>query len=145
MEKELHLAELHSPHGVKNGEHYCRRWVAVKLLSKMATSNEPIMVDIQRSSYWKTQNEYLLLSIAFSSESDNAVKASVNIGILLNDKVKEKIKFWKDPVINWRQVSATCETCGIPDCAERVAPPISYDEKARIRRIHSVIEEISQH
>jgi hypothetical protein len=53
---------------------------------------------------------------------------SVTLGFLLNDKLKNEMKFWNDPNIIARDVNATCERCPLTDCKERVAPPYTINK-----------------
>ncbi|MBI3500331.1 MAG: helix-turn-helix domain-containing protein [Bacteroidetes bacterium] len=60
LTKELHLNQLHNPHGSNLDEHYCRRWVSIRVLKEMEKkkrkSKEPV-VGIQRSKYHNSENE----------------------------------------------------------------------------------------
>ncbi|MCR9206126.1 MAG: XRE family transcriptional regulator, partial [Halobacteriovoraceae bacterium] len=41
ISQELHLGQLHHPHGVSLRERYCRRWITTELLKKLAEEKAP--------------------------------------------------------------------------------------------------------
>lgn len=140
LTKELHLTKLHNPHGNELNEHYCRRWLALSVVQDLFKANkksikQKYLAGIQRSQYYDSPNEYLLLSIAFPNVSNPDEAVSVTIGFLIDDSLQERIKFLKDTSIPSRMVNTTCERCPITDCKERVIDPIIFDgehERARI-------------
>tara|TARA_B100000780_G_scaffold241952_1_gene184567 strand:+ start:489 stop:725 length:237 start_codon:yes stop_codon:yes gene_type:complete len=50
-----------------------------------------------------------------------SANSSVTLGLLVNDKLKKKIAFLKDPKIIRKSVNTTCESCILTDYKERVA------------------------
>ena len=156
MSKELHLNRRHNPHGNGLEEHYCRRWVSVSLLKELewiqkskSTTNassssnnfkkDDIIVGIQRSHYFQTNDEYLCFTIARPSGTRNV---SVTIGILIDNESKQIIKFINDPQISHREVSTTCERCEIMDCAERAFDPIVVQQKKQRAKINDTLKKI---
>jgi len=133
LTKELHLNKLHNPHGNKLQEHYCRRWITIDVLNDLKkaqkqNNNDQIIIRAQRSKYIDSPNEYLCISIAKSMHPTPNSNRSVTLGFLLNDKLKNEMKFWNDPNIIARDVNATCERCPLTDCKERVAPPYAINK-----------------
>jgi transcriptional regulator with XRE-family HTH domain len=143
IDKELHLHRRHHPH--ENGlfEHYCRRWVSLSILNEAhkADSNE-MRVDVQRSNYFGTDDEYLCITLARKSSSAPGQNVSLTIGLLVNDKLKETISWLDDPGISSRIVNTTCERCPITDCTDRVAAPEIVNKRAKYQRVKAALKEL---
>lgn len=140
LTKEIHLSGLQSPHPNMLNEHYCRRWVSISILQelakevKMGTYTQSLC-RVQRSKYFGSNKEYLIISFAkpmvFGSQKHN----SVSIGLLINDQLKKKVKFWNDPQIPIRMVGETCERCIASDCNERVEKPLFITQQQKIENL----------
>ncbi len=143
MTKELHLSRLHNPYANEREEHYCRRWVSINILKKLAVSStQGALVDAQISHYWNTENQYLCLSIA-TPDFDNPSKfSSVTVGCLVNEKLRSLFRFLGDPKLPTRIVHTTCERCEIPDCEARVAAPKTIARKRKLEAIEGAIERL---
>jgi XRE family transcriptional regulator, fatty acid utilization regulator len=151
INKELHLNRRHHPHGNGLDEHYCRRWVSISLLEdlKIIQNRQPtdenshrkekIIIGIQKSHYYKTNDEYLCFTIARSSGAKNV---SVTIGILIDNDTQGIIQFINDTNISNREVSTTCERCGVKDCAERAIEPIVVIQKQQRAKINDILKTI---
>lgn len=156
INKELHLNRRHHPHGNGLDEHYCRRWISISLLKELndmqqlqskslslvennINSKEEILIGIQRSQYFKTNDEYMCFTIARPSGTKNV---SVTIGILIDNDSKQKIKFINDTTISSREVSTTCERCGVKDCKERAIEPNVVIQKQERTKINDTLKRI---
>ncbi len=148
LSKELRLNISDNPGGYQNDEHYCRRWVAIKTLKsleKKITKNKnynKYKVDILHSNFDYSQEEYLAISVAKRRRLISDEMYSVTIGFLIDDNLKEKIKFWNDPKIKKAIVNDTCEMCEIKNCRERVAPPTSVERKKLIENAKSELKKL---
>ena len=115
----------------------------MNVLSNTITTNvnsdDKPLIGIQRSQYFKTNDEYLCFTIARSSGLRNV---SVTIGVLIDNDSKQKIKFINDPNISTREVSTTCERCGILDCKERAIQPIVVLQKQEKTKISETLKRI---
>lgn len=135
LTKELHLSRAHSPHANGLNEHYCRRWLAIRMIkqlratSRMGDANE-IITGAQISKYYGTEDDYFCLSLAFPNISNPIESISVTIGFYIEANLKKRIKFIDDPDIKSRIVNNTCERCAWAECEDRIAPP-EYIEKVR--------------
>ncbi|MCB9297896.1 MAG: helix-turn-helix domain-containing protein [Lewinellaceae bacterium] len=148
IDKELHLSRRHHPHGNALFEHYCRRWVSLSLLRDLhQMQREGKYVDTfvraQRSQYIGTEDEYLCLTIARPAYPSPNRNVSVTIGLLMSDELREKIAFYEDPAIQFREVNKTCERCPLTDCAERAAPPAVVNKREEWRRIQERLAELN--
>jgi hypothetical protein len=143
IDKELHLNRRHHPH--ENGlfEHYCRRWVSISALQEMPDEDTPQMrIDVQRSHYHGTNDEYLCITLARTGYPRPGRNVSVTLGFLVNDKMRETIAWHDDPAINTVEVNTTCERCPITDCQERAAEPIIVIKREKYQRIKAALKEL---
>ncbi len=142
IDKELHFNQQHHPHSNGLQEHYCRRWLSLSLLKDFQDLQKVgkyvgTIVGAQRSRYFGTDDEYLCLTLARSATPTPDQNISVTIGLLINEELKEKIKFVEDTSITFREVNKTCERCAISDCSERAAPATVIEK----RQHRKVVEE----
>lgn len=143
IDKELHLHRRHHPH--ENGlfEHYCRRWVSLRLLLDMpAGGNGSPAIDIQRSQYFGTEDEYLCITMARADYPVPGKKVSVTLGFLINDELRKTIAWTEDPAIPTITVNTTCERCPIQDCDERAAEPVIVHKREQYQRIKAALKEL---
>lgn len=147
MEREMHIDEKHRPHFSALGEHYCRRWLSVDMLNRLAEKEsseddmEPIS-GVQVSEYFNTEDSYLCMSMAKSSAQRPNRKVSLTIGIKISQRSEEKINFLNDVNIERKTVNVTCERCSIMDCTERVNPPTSIQRKEKRKTIQNALDKI---
>ncbi|QDA61096.1 helix-turn-helix domain-containing protein [Hymenobacter jejuensis] len=134
LTKELHISRLHNPHGNELHEHYCRRWISLRLIQELrqqpATTGPNIALGAQHSRYYGTNNEYLCLTLARARTATEPA-VSVTVGLLCDDALRQKVKFISDPAIPLKVVNETCERCPIPDCEVRSAPPVEIERQER--------------
>lgn len=147
IDKELHLNRRHHPHGNGLFEHYCRRWVSLSLLADLHQIQRTgryvsTIVGAQRSHYIGTQDEYLCLTLARPAYPEPEQNVSVTVGLLLNDDVRQQIRWLDDPAIQQREVNNTCERCPLTDCLERAAPPTVVEKREKHRRIQASLREL---
>ncbi|RZL16434.1 MAG: ImmA/IrrE family metallo-endopeptidase [Hymenobacter sp.] len=139
LTKELHLSRLHNPHRNELHEHYCRRWVSLRLLAEAraaAAQAGPAalpttLLDVQRSRYLGTDDEYFCLTLARAGAPD-APAMSVTIGLRCDEALQQQFKFLADlTAFPLTIVNETCERCPLTDCQERAAPPVQVQRAAR--------------
>jgi len=149
LTKELYLSQLHNPYINTSQEHYCRRWVAISIMQevkqKIADKKfHGTMVRAQISKYWQTHNSYFCITFVKAQTSNPDKMESVTIGLLIDQKLLQKIPFVNNPSVPVKEVSTTCERCGIMDCKERAAKPtvIQYFEK--VETINEALQKLNQ-
>jgi len=145
--KELHFSRLHSPHRNDLDEHYCRRWVSLRVLHTLTgqlkqAKSTGVVIDAQRSHYTNTKEEYFCLSLAIPNTPTPNTNVSVTLGISVDAAVKRKIRFLDDSAIPVRTVGETCERCAIADCRERVAEPVVANKLAAQRQVNERLLEL---
>lgn len=134
VDRELHLNKKHQPHGNNLSEHYCRRWIAVSsLLKKEEDEGGSMHIEIAR--FQENRESYLCFTHSRINYPNPGSKVSLTLGILLDDKLNEKIAFSNSETIVQRQVHTTCERCPISDCQERAAPPIQREKKKKAQEM----------
>jgi len=150
LTKELHLAGLHKPHATVSYEHYCRRWQSVELLRKVdaqvkAGSYKGPVCDAQVSDYFDSVYKYFCFTIARPQYPRPDFQTSLTVGILLDRKFREAVKFWNDPKVNTRVMNHTCERCAVEDCRERAAPPYKVLERQKHLEVKTALQQIFEH
>ncbi|UAM99668.1 helix-turn-helix domain-containing protein [Polaribacter litorisediminis] len=143
LSKELHITQQQAPHANRNNEHYCRRWVAIKMIQDLENSSkERATFGIQISSYENQKNEYLVLSSATPDPFKKDINRSVTVGMLLSPHLKKKLKFLNENTFQKNIVGVTCETCGVKNCAERIAAPIRLEKENEHKEIAETVDNI---
>ena len=145
--KEMHLARKHFPHTIKN-EHYCRRWVALTVLQKLAQLQETkakdtLLCHAQLSQYMDTKDEYFVVSFAKAMLPTPNLNVSVSMGIRLDAATKSKIAFLSDSQLVKREVNETCERCAAFDCKERMAAPIVLQRRYKNEAVRKAMNQLT--
>ncbi len=144
LNKELHLTHHHSPRANETNEHYCRRWMSLKVLEEISKTNNSHEFGIQISNYPSHENKYLIFSSATQDPFRENQYRSISIGLLLNKQLERKVKFLEDENIIRKDVGVTCERCAIQDCEVRQASAIVLEKRARNRKIESIVDELTE-
>ncbi len=144
INNELHLSQLHSPHGVRMNENYCRRWVAIKSLQHFKKNPELESFVLGQISVVLDGQEYFSISLANKSSLEDETLNSLTIGFLVNDELKNVVKFLDDKNLKRIFIGQTCERCPISDCFERVVPASVYqkeiEKKLRLKAMSQLTE-----
>tara|TARA_R110002167_G_scaffold176104_2_gene375416 strand:+ start:2009 stop:3481 length:1473 start_codon:yes stop_codon:yes gene_type:complete len=142
LNKELHLPNQQSPHANETNEHYCRRWVSLKVLELIAISKQDHVFDLQISQY-PDDVSYLVFSSATKDPFKDNQYRSISIGLLMDKPLKRKIAFLEDPKIKRQMVGITCERCAITNCKERKVPPRILEKTKKNKVIEDVVSELT--
>ena len=143
LNKELHLAHHHSPRANETNEHYCRRWVSIKVLNDIEKTKKEHVFDIQISNYEGDGTAYLVFSSATKDPFTDQFYRSFSIGLLINKQLKKKLGFLDDPNIRKQTVGVTCERCPIQDCSDRQAPARYLEKEAKNQNIEAIVAELN--
>ena len=143
LKKELHLSHDHSPHANETNEHYCRRWVSLKVLKDISKSKNEHEFDLQISNYEDDGAKYLVLSSGTKDPFKDNHYRSISVGLLINKQLERRLNFLADPKIKNQNVGVTCERCAIKDCKVRQVPAIILDKVARNKKIEKIVEELN--
>ncbi|WP_116769756.1 helix-turn-helix domain-containing protein [Maribacter litoralis] len=142
LNKELHLPNQQSPHANETNEHYCRRWVSLKVLEQIAINKQDHIFDLQISQY-PDDVSYLVFSSATKDPFKDTQYRSISIGLLIDKQLKRKIAFLQDINIKRQMVGVTCERCPITDCKERKVPPVILERTKKNKVIEDVVSELT--
>lgn len=141
IDKELHLHHRHHPHENSLSEHYCRRWVSIKLLQQLDEQvPSGISIEAQRSHYYGTDDEYLCFTLARTDYPQRGKNVSVTLGLRITEELRRKIAFVDDPAIPQVVVNTTCERCPITDCEVRAAAPVVVEQRERYRAMREALK-----
>lgn len=142
--KELHLTHQHSPHGNEIDEKYCRRWVSIRVLQEIEKTGVDHHMDFQISHYPEDGLSYLIMASATKDPFKEDEYRSVTLGLLINNQLKKKVAFLKDPSIKTYDVGVTCERCAIQDCELRQAQPKFLLKSEKNNRTAEVVRNLQQ-
>lgn len=132
--KQLNMNQLPLPTGISSREHFCRRWLTVRLLQELKElGHAGPHVGIQMSQFLESQEQFLCIGFArqLALAQDNS---SVIIGLRVDEPLRRVIRFLDDPAVPTRVINETCERCPLTaeQCAVRGAPPTLWQmERAR--------------
>lgn len=145
LTKELNMSKILIPQGIALNEHYCIRWLSVKLLKKLAEEqkngiNNACIISTQRSNMKETNSDFFCVTVAFKSTNSNN-NISITLGFSLNEQLKKEIKFWNDPDIEEDFINSTCERCSETNCSLRVAPAIINEKELFFEKTNNALNE----
>ena len=145
IDKELHIGGQHHPHENGLNEHYCRRWISISLLKNLLVlqtkgESPSLIVGAQKSHFYGTKDEYLVITIAKPGDSQRNV--SITLGVLLDEETKQKIKFIDDPYFKNVEVNKTCQRCPIEDCTQRASSPRVIKQRLRLQKIDKSLKKL---
>src|SRR5262249_51612599 len=130
--KALNMSQVLIPGGTGVNEHYCRRWLAIRILQNLNASGngkpsvEP-RIEAQLSRFVDTDARYLCLAMARRLTLNPSAASSVSVGFRFDDAVERAVKFASDPAITSIEIDGTCERCRLDPCRERAAPPVLFE------------------
>ncbi|MCA0133467.1 helix-turn-helix domain-containing protein [Winogradskyella alexanderae] len=144
LNKELHLAKQQTPRSNENNEHYCRRWMSLKVLNEISDRNTEHEFDIQISNYPEENTQYLVLASATKDPFRSDRFRSIAIGIKINSQLQRKVNFLEHKSLKKIDVGVTCERCSISNCEDRQVPAKFLESKAKEEKTASIVEEITR-
>ncbi|MCA9898577.1 MAG: ImmA/IrrE family metallo-endopeptidase [Ardenticatenaceae bacterium] len=148
--KQLNMNQLIVPSGIGLLEHYCRRWLSVRLLRDMEdadsvpTALERPHVGVQMSEFVETQDRFLCLGFSREMSLTPGVTSSVIVGFRVEPDLKNTIRFTQDPAIPQVIINETCERCPLTaeQCRERAVEPTILREQQKQRERKMALMEI---
>jgi hypothetical protein len=129
--KHLNMSQVLIPGGTGVNEHYCRRWLAIRILQKLESDStgrkkvdEPIL-DAQFSRFVDTDARFFCIAMARHLALNRSATSSVSLGFRFDHDFERKVRFANDPKITRLDINGTCERCrlSLQECRERVSPP----------------------
>ncbi len=150
LSKELRLNIHRDPGGHRSSEHYCRRWVSIKILKEMEEkikkngNYNDYSFEALRSRFLNSNDCFFNISIAKRRILIPEEIYSVTIGFSVDEGFKKIVKFWDDPKIRREEVNDTCEMCNLKNCKERVAPPTSLKKIEAEKEFLSALKNLEE-
>ncbi len=141
--KQLNMNKLIVPSGIGLHEHYCQRWLSVRLLRE-APENGELTFDqpytgIQYSEFVESRDQFLCFGFSRPLVLSPNVNSSVLVGFRVDAELRQVMRFLEDPAIPKAYIHETCERCPLTEdqCHERVAPPtmLIAEQEATTRRL----------
>jgi hypothetical protein len=131
--KQLNMSGLPLPSGIGLNEHYCRRWLTVRLLMEMREQDAPITlatphVGVQMSEFLDNRERFLCIGFGRPLALAHGSATSVIVGFQVDGDLDHTIRFADDASIPTRVINETCERCPLTEseCSVRAAPPKLY-------------------
>jgi len=152
--KHLNMNQLNVPSGLGLHEHYCRRWLSVRLLREMAERQQAGSTDrfpppdVHISRFLNSDDRYVAFGFARSLVLSPGVNSSVTVGFRLTPELDRTVRFVTDPTIPHVIINETCERCPLTpeECTVRAAPPLTLeaeqDNAARKSALNRVMAQI---
>jgi len=129
--KHLNMSQVLIPGGTGVSEHYCARWLAMRILRELdqnqaagEQTEEPV-IGAQLSSFVDNDSRFLCLAMARRLALNRSATSSVSLGFRVDDHFEKTVRFIKDPAITRLQIDGTCERCRLTpeECQDRAVPP----------------------
>ena len=137
--KQLNMNRLLLPSGIALHEHFCRRWLTVRLLRELRESEnreqfkERPHVGAQISEFHETQDRFLCLGFARPLVLSPEVDSSVIVGFRIDADLRRDVRFVNDPSLPSVIINETCERCPLTpeQCTVRAVPPTVLEAEAK--------------
>jgi hypothetical protein len=130
LAKQFNLSQrLFLPNGIGLYEHYCRRWLALRLLRELKDDpdhfKETPLIGVQKSQFLESNERFLSFGFARPLALSPNIGSSVVIGFRITPELSQTIRFVDDPAIPAVIINETCERCSLTEaqCAVRGAEP----------------------
>jgi len=146
--KHLNMSQVLIPGGTGLDEHYCRRWLAIRILNDLdrekATRRKPVepVVGVQLSRFVDTNERYLCVAMARHLALNPSATSSVSLGFRCDEEFERTVRFARDPSISRLDIDGTCERCRltVAECQDRAAPPVLLELQRNRRDIERELE-----
>ena len=141
--KHLNMSQVLIPGGTGVNEHYCRRWLAIRVLRELATQRNKRdavpLIDAQLSRFVDTDERYLCIAMARRLTLNPSATSSVSVGFRCDDAFDRIVRFASDPNILRLDIDGTCERCRLTkaECGERAAEPSLLHQQQIQREIEA--------
>jgi transcriptional regulator with XRE-family HTH domain/Zn-dependent peptidase ImmA (M78 family) len=161
--KQLNLNRLRVPNGLAVDEHFCRRWLVVRLLRELnekqvagllsngrGFNNKAPVVGVQMSEYLDTNAHFLCFGFARPLSLTPNTNSCGIIGFRRENGLASVIKFASDLSVPQVTINETCERCSLTaaQCQLRAVPPTVREEKetqrARKQALRQLIAQIRE-
>ncbi|HKY05082.1 MAG TPA: XRE family transcriptional regulator [Blastocatellia bacterium] len=147
--KHLNMSQVLIPGGTGVSEHYCRRWLAIRILSDFdrdgANGAQPVRpkVDAQLSRFVDSDARFLCIAMARRLALTPSAVSSVSLGFKCDETFEQTVRFASDPAITRLDINGTCERCRLTDeCADRAAPAFLLELQRTRREVEQALDSL---
>jgi transcriptional regulator with XRE-family HTH domain/predicted transcriptional regulator len=149
--KHLNMSQVLIPGGTGVNEHYCRRWLAIRILQGLERRganggrvSEPA-VDAQLSRFVDSGARFLCVAMARHLTLNPSATSSVSLGFRCDEEFDRVVRFADDPAITRLDIDGTCERCRLTpaECGDRAAPPVLLELQRARREIEHELASLS--
>ena len=145
--KQLKMNNLPLPSGFGLDEHYCRRWLTVRLLNELksgASKDGQPHVGAQMSTFLGTDSRFLCFGFSRPLALSPGVNTSVILGFRVTPDLQNTIRFADDPEIPQTVITDACERCPLTyeQCNLRAAEPRTWNEEERLADRKSALQKL---
>lgn len=148
--KHLNMNQLPVPSGIGLHEHYCRRWLSMRLIREMEQGRASGEIgDIpppgaQISEFLETGEQFLSFGFARSMVLFAGVHSGVVVGFRLTPALRRTVRFLDDDAIPHVIIHETCERCPLSraECKVRAAAPILLQANQAKAARQAALEEL---
>lgn len=147
--RHLNFNQLLVPGGIGLQEHYCQRWLSVRLLREMKTRQEAGDWDpyplpaAHLTQYLDAGDQFIAFGFARSLVLSPGVNSSVSVGFRLTPELPQIVRFLHDPALPHTIINETCERCPLLDCEVRAAPPTVLQAEQEKQRRQMALREVT--
>lgn len=150
LTKQLNLNKIRLPSGLSLREHYCRRWLTVRLLREgnggdgTAAFSDTFHIDVQISEYLDSHEQFFCLGFARPLVLSPHISSSVTLGFRMDSDLENTLQFLHDPAIHRAIISETCERCPLTEeqCRLRAAAPILYQQQEQKKARQQAVKQL---
>ena len=129
--KQLNMSQVRIPTGLDLHEHFCRRWLSVRIIQDLEQRENDVgaIAQVQRSKFIEGDREFFCICVARRLVLTEGELSSMTIGFQLDNTFKRAVKFWDDSLVPQEVIGETCERCPLTreECSERAAEPTVYE------------------
>ncbi len=148
--KHLNMDQRVVPSGIGLHEHYCRRWLSVRLLTEAPADGRPTTLEaphvgVQLSDILESPDRFLCIGFARPLVLAPHVNSSIIVGFRVGSDLKQTIRFLEDPAIPTAIIHETCERCPLTaeQCQVRAAEPTLLQVRERIKERKLALYELT--
>ncbi|MEE8347932.1 MAG: helix-turn-helix transcriptional regulator [Acidobacteriota bacterium] len=150
LTKHLNMNQLAVPSGIGLYEHYCRRWLSVRLIEELearenVSTVEMPHVGVQLSEFLDSEDQFLCIGFARPLVIAPDVNSSIIVGFRVGPDLKRTIRFMEDPAIPFMIIQETCERCPLTgdQCEVRAHDPTTLKARERTTRQRLALEKLT--
>ena len=148
--KQLNMNRLLLPNGMARYEHFCRRWLTVRLLRETAAlqpngrSEGLLHVGVQMSRFYEAGDRFLCMGFSRPLVLQPHITSSVIVGLRMDGEPPWGVNFAQDPAVPVVVINQTCERCPLTpeECTVRAAPPVELAAQQRRAQRRQALQQL---